>query len=71
MRPYPTTIRPLVRLTAALLLAAGVGFAAEAGGGSITGYVSNAATGTLLEGARVEVSSLGAVTLTDNTGRYI
>ena len=37
----------------------------------ITGNVSNAATGNLLEGARVEIPALGAVALTDNTGRYL
>ncbi len=37
---------------------------------TLTGNVSNAATGNLLEGARVEIPSLGRTTLTDNTGRY-
>ncbi len=39
--------------------------------GSITGNVSNAATGNLLEGARVEIPSLGLAALTDNTGRFV
>ncbi len=44
--------------------------ARAADGGSVTGSVSNIATGTLLEGARVEIPTLGLSTLTDNTGRY-
>ena len=37
----------------------------------VTGSVSNAATGNLLEGARVEVPALGRVAFTDGTGRYV
>src|SRR5688572_25528607 len=44
--------------------------AAPSSAGVITGNVSNAATGNLLEGARVEIPNLGVVTYTDNTGRY-
>ncbi len=43
--------------------------AAEAG--TITGTVSNTATGNLLEGAKIEVPKLGLSTLTDITGRYV
>ena len=39
--------------------------------GTITGNVSNAATGNLLEGARVEIPAAGLVALTDLTGRYV
>jgi iron complex outermembrane receptor protein len=39
--------------------------------GSISGNVSNAGTGNLLEGARVEIPSLGLSTFTDNTGRFV
>jgi iron complex outermembrane receptor protein len=39
--------------------------------GSITGNVSNAGTGNLLEGARVEIAQLGLSTFTDNTGRFV
>jgi TonB-dependent receptor len=39
--------------------------------GTVAGDVSNAGTGNLLEGARVEIPSLGAVAFTDNTGRYV
>ncbi len=39
--------------------------------GSITGNVSNIATGNLLQGARVDIPALGLTTLTDNSGRYV
>ena len=39
--------------------------------GTLSGFVSNAATGNLLEGARVELPTLGLSALTDNTGRFI
>jgi len=39
--------------------------------GGLAGSVSNVSTGNLLEGARVELTSLGLTTLTDNTGRYV
>ena len=38
---------------------------------TLTGNVSNVATGNLLEGARVEVPSLGLSAFSDNTGRYV
>ncbi len=38
---------------------------------TITGSVSNLATGNLLEGARVEIPALGLAALTDTTGRYV
>lgn len=38
---------------------------------TLTGNVSNVATGNLLEGARIEVPALGLTAFTDNTGRYI
>ncbi len=44
--------------------------AAAEGAGTITGSVSNAATGDLLEGVRVAVPGLGLTALTDSTGRY-
>jgi iron complex outermembrane recepter protein len=43
--------------------------AAEAG--AISGTISNAATGNLLEGARVSVPRLGRTALADETGRYV
>jgi TonB-dependent receptor len=39
--------------------------------GTITGSVSNTATGNLLEGARVEIPVIRATALTDNTGRFV
>jgi TonB-dependent receptor len=42
-----------------------------ADGGTLAGSVSNTATGNLLEGAKVELPSLGLRTLTDNTGSYL
>ena len=39
--------------------------------GVIAGTVSNAATGNLLEGARVQVPALGRTALADETGRYV
>ena len=39
--------------------------------GTLTGFVSNTATGNLREGARVEVPALGLTTLTDPTGRFV
>ena len=44
---------------------------AAEGSATLTGTVSNTATGNLLEGARVEVPQLGLSALTDNTGRYV
>ena len=38
---------------------------------TLTGNISNVATGNLLEGAQVAVPSLGLSALTDNTGRYV
>jgi TonB-dependent receptor len=37
---------------------------------TFTGFVSNAATGNLLEGARIELPRFGIVALTDQTGRF-
>jgi TonB-dependent receptor len=38
---------------------------------TLTGNVSNVATGNLLEGARVEIPALGLSAFSDNTGRYV
>ncbi len=38
---------------------------------TLTGNVSNQATGNLLEGARLEVPALGLSALTDETGRFV
>ena len=39
--------------------------------GTITGSVSNSATGNLLEGAKIDVPALGLSALTDKTGRFV
>lgn len=49
---------------------AGASSAADANTGTITGTVSNAGTGNLLNGANVEVPALGLATITDATGRF-
>ena len=45
--------------------------AAEAASGSLAGQVSNAGTGSLLQGAMVEIPALGLQTLTNNIGEYV
>ena len=62
----PRLLRPLLALL--LFLAAALPPVLAA---TITGYVSNAATGNFLEGARVEIPALGLGALTDNTGRFV
>jgi hypothetical protein len=68
----------LVLFTAAVVLfptglVVSTSLAAPAPGatGIISGNVSNAGTGNLLEGARVDVPQLGLTALTDNTGRFV
>src|SRR5688500_3551931 len=64
----------LKTVLSALLVSAFVSFALAADStGSITlsGTVSNSATGNLLEGARIEVPRLGISALTDSTGRFV
>ena len=39
--------------------------------GTVTGFVSNTATGNLLEGAKIVVPQLNLVVFTDNTGQYV
>jgi TonB-dependent receptor len=51
-----------------IVSAAGIDAAAT---GTISGSVSNAATGNLLEGAIIEISRLRLTALTDQTGRYV
>jgi iron complex outermembrane recepter protein len=64
------TLRAIVLAAAFLIGGSGNSLAADAPG-SITGNVTNSATGNHLEGARVEVPQLGRVVLTDNTGRFV
>ena len=65
LSPSPSLSRPLP-LSLYLLLSLSALRAA-----TLTGNISNVATGNLLEGAQVAVPSLGLSTLTDNTGRYV
>lgn len=58
----------------ALLLALGSAILSGAqltGTGSVTGTVNNSATGRLLDGARIEIKTLGRSELTDADGRFI
>ena len=69
LSPSPSLSLPLP-LSLSLLLP--LFFAAPtAHAATLTGNISNVATGNLLEGAQVAVPSLGLSTLTDNTGRYV
>ena len=43
---------------------------AAAAAGTVSGSVSNAGTGDLLEGVRISLPDLGLTVFTDNTGRY-
>src|SRR5947207_2459053 len=79
MQPCIRSLHPVLR-RALLPLVVLCGFALSIGphvaraadaAGTITGTVSNTATGNLLEGARVEVPQLGLSALTDHTGRYV
>jgi hypothetical protein len=59
-------MRPSLPLSLSLLLSLSALRAA-----TLTGNISNVATGNLLEGARVDVPSLNLTAFTDNTGRYV
>jgi iron complex outermembrane receptor protein len=54
-----------------LTLALGLLFTVAAHAATLSGNISNSATGNLLEGVRVAIPALGISTLTDNTGRYV
>jgi iron complex outermembrane recepter protein len=76
MHPLSRVTRCLgARCLRAIALICGLGLlaferSAAAEAVAITGTVSNAATGNLLPGARVELPALGLSALTDETGRY-
>ncbi|MDO8544034.1 MAG: TonB-dependent receptor [Opitutaceae bacterium] len=55
----------------ALILALNLPTLRAAESGSVSGSVSNTATGNLLEGAKIDVPQLGVSALTDNTGRFV
>ena len=63
-------LRSLVLIATALWAALLSHSALAADTGTITGNVSNLATGNMLEGARVEIPSLGLRALTDGVGQY-
>ncbi len=63
--------RPPASVLFVLLLLGAIAPAALAATGSIAGNVSNAGTGNLLAGARVELPALRLNALTDETGRFV
>lgn len=71
MTPHPLRVCRPLPLFASLLLVLFAPALRAADTGILTGYVSNSATGNLLEGARVQVPALGRTALTDSTGRYV
>ena len=72
---HPAPHRPALwglRVSASLLLAVSLALPPLiAPAATLSGNVSNLATGNLLEGARISVPALGLNTLTDHTGRYV
>ena len=66
-------VRALARIVslAMLLAASALPLATADSSGSVSGSVSNAATRNLLQGAKVEIPTLGLSTLVDETGRYV
>ena len=62
---------PMLAAWCGLLLLALIPALRAADAGVVAGSVSNAATGNLLEGARVAIPQLGISVLTDNSGRYV
>jgi len=70
MIKLPSSLR-IAWLAFAVFAAGATASAQTAGRGTITGNVGNAATGNLLEGARVEIPQLGLSTLTSDAGRYV
>ena len=61
----------LLHVCASFVLALGATSAPAAEAGTLTGTVSNTATRNLLEGAKIEVPSLGLTAFTDNAGRFV
>lgn len=63
---------PLIRaISSAFVPICFYGIAAAADSASLSGLVSNVATGNLLEGARVELPRLRRFAISDLTGRYV
>ena len=74
-QPNPSlTVKPhrlLLTLVSFVIVIAPLARAAADTRATLTGYVSNTATGNLLEGARIELPQLGLTALTDPTGRFV
>jgi iron complex outermembrane receptor protein len=76
-RAFPSASAYTRRLTrsfaliGSLIVASLPSSAAAAETGTITGAVSNVATGNLLAGAKIEIPALGLSTLTDDSGAFI
>ena len=66
-----TLLTPRPRLCLPRSLSLLLSLSSFASAATISGNVSNLATGNLLEGARVEISALGISSLVDETGRYV
>jgi len=60
-----------VALSGSALIFSPVEVAAQTAAGTLSGQVSNAATDALLQGALVEIPSLGVQALTNNIGEYV
>ena len=73
MNHLPHLVRAAARLFLAvsLPLALVVASVRAADSATLSGNVSNLATGNLLEGARLEIPALNRSALTDKTGRYV
>ncbi len=71
MNTTPSFLRFAFRAVALALAGFLTGSFAAESSGTITGNVSNAATGNLLAGARISVPAFGTSTLADSTGRYV
>src|SRR5262245_16732380 len=69
--PMKTPCFRLLCKLASIIGALAVAALAQTSGGTISGSVSNAGTGDLLEGVRVTLPNLGLTVLTDHTGRYV
>ena len=72
LRPFVSArrvLRCVALISACVVVPLPLVRAAESG--IITGAVSNAQTGNMLEGAKIEVPKLGVTALADNTGRFV
>jgi hypothetical protein len=74
LRCLPRSLSPSLSLSLPLSLSLLLSLfvsASTAHAATISGNVSNLATGNLLQGARVEIPALGVSALVDETGRYV